>query len=162
VEAAGILKQKRDNFVIQFVGDGPFRTAIEDMVKKNRLESHFEITGHIHFSEVRNYLINADIGIALYQPTPNNYFGLSNKIFEYIICELPVIYPHYKGCISYLKEIGGIHVNPTLSSDIARKIEYLITHPEVGEEMRRAERILAPKIVWESIETKLIDLYDTI
>ena len=159
VEAASILSRKRDNFVIQLVGDGPFRDTIETLVREKGLESYVKIIGHVHYSKVRNYLNDADIGIALYQPTPNNDYGLSNKIFEYIICELPIIYPFYKGSTPYLKRIGAINVNPTSSDDIASKIEFLITHPEVRGRIKEEEKNLASDVVWESVERKLRDLY---
>ncbi len=162
VEAVSILSQKRDDFLVQLVGDGPFRSTVEEMVKTEGLEPFIEIVGNVHYYKVRNYLINADIGIALYQPTPNNDYGLSNKIFEYIACELPLIYPYYKGSTFYLKRIGGINVNPTSSLEIAQKIEFLIKHPEIRDSIRTAEKDLRPEIIWESVENKLIEFYKSI
>lgn len=159
VEAIYKLSRGRDDFIVQLVGDGPLRSKVEKMVNKKGLKSFIELIGSVHYTEVKNYLNNADIGIALYQPTTNSNYGLSNKIFEYIICELPVIYPFYKGSTFYLKRIGGINVNPTSSNDIASKIEFLITHPKVREKIKEEERNLAPDVVWERVENNLRDLY---
>jgi glycosyltransferase involved in cell wall biosynthesis len=162
VEAVNILKDKQDKFVVQLLGDGPHRSKIEKMIKDKNLEELIEVIGSVHYTEVKNFLNSADIGIALYQPTPNNYYGLSNKVFEYTLCGLPLIYPYYAGCSYYLKKIGGINVNPTSPRDIAQKIDFLIENPEVRETMRKAGEKLAPLLVWESVEKDLLDLYDTI
>ena len=78
------------------------------------------------------------------------------------MCELPLIYPYYKGSSFYLKKIGGINVDPTSPEDIARKINFLINHPEIRDKMREAEKAFAPEVFWESIEEKLVDLYKNV
>jgi glycosyltransferase involved in cell wall biosynthesis len=162
VKAIAILHRKRDDFIVKLIGDGPLRRTIEKEVEVRGLTSCIEIIGSVHYSEVRDYLNSADIGIALYHPTPVTNYGLSNKVFEYIRCELPVIFPYRRANAYYLKKIGGINVNPYSSKDIAEKIEFLITHPEIRETMRKAEKDLASKCVWESIEKHLVELYSNI
>lgn len=162
VEAVSILKGKREDFIVELVGDGPHRTTIEEMVRRKGLESFITFIGSVHYSQVKDYLNNADIGIALYQPTPNCDYSISNKIFEYIVCELPLIYPYYKGSTFYLKRVGGINVDPTSPKDISRKMDFLLSHPEVRNRIQKAEKEFTPNVLWESIEEKLVDLYKTI
>ena len=162
VEAIAILSRSRDNFIVKLIGDGPLRQKIEKEVERKGLTSFIDIIGSVHYTKVRDYLNSADIGIALYHPTPMTTYGLSNKVFEYICCELPIIFPYRKANAYYLKKIGAINVNPYSPQDIAEKIDFLITHPEIRANMKKAEKDLASKCVWETIENKLIDLYSQI
>ena len=162
VDAVAILSKNRDDFIVKLVGDGPLRQKIAKEVELKGLTPFIEIIGFVHYSKVRDILNSADIGIGLYHPTPVTNYGLSNKIFEYIICELPLIFPYRRANAYYLKKVGGIHVNPHSSEDIAEKLEYLITHPEIRRNMKKASRNLASRCVWEAIEDQLLNLYSEI
>lgn len=159
VEAVEILSKKRVDFVVLLLGGGPLYHTIEKMVWERNLRNFIELLGPVHFTKVRNYLINADIGIALYKKTKNSRYGLSNKIFEYICCGLPLIYPFFEGSILYLRTVGAVNVDPSSPTDIARQIELLLSDSGLRNSIRNRELALAPQVTWESIEGKLLSLY---
>lgn len=162
VEAIEILRHRQIDFIVQLVGDGPLRNKIERMVKRKKLEQSIEFVGAVPPTMVRDYLNKADIGIALYQPIINNYYSLSNKLFEYLVCGVPMIYPYYKGSSMYLEMIEAVGVNPTSPKSIARKVEFLITHPEKRERMRQLALDHASQFTWEQLEDTFLEFYKAI
>ena len=91
----------------------------------------------------------------------NAYIGLPNKIFDYMICGLPVIgsdYPEIRKVIKTAK--CGILVNPNNVEEIANAIIYLLENPAEAKKMGiRGRRFIEREMNWEKMEKKLIKLY---
>jgi len=100
-------------------------------------------------------------GLVLYHPEPNHIESMPQKIFEYMGAGLPVIasdFPLWRRVIGEPR--CGIFVDPTNPRQIARAIEYVLTHPRESEEMgRRGQAAVLERYNWNSEAQKLVQLY---
>ncbi len=74
------------------LGDGPFREHYLKMAEEMGLKNRIHPMGMIGQEELINYTAGADIGMALIENISVSYYhALPNKLFEYIMAELPVL-----------------------------------------------------------------------
>jgi hypothetical protein len=98
-------------------------------------------------------LANYDVGLLLYRANTTNYrYNASNKLFEYLACGLDVIYPEQmRGVPPYVQR-----------GTIPRVIEWDFENlPADGLQQLRAARSAAPSRKYETAESVLIDLEDS-
>ncbi len=100
VEAASQLAAAGLSFKLVFVGDGPLRQKIEQIITQRHLEQHIEITGWATNAEVRQHLLQSQVMVA-----PSFAEGLPVVIMESLALGRPVISTYIAG-IPELVESG--------------------------------------------------------
>lgn len=102
--------------------------------------------GRVPWRQLKNYLVEADVGVVLLQPIDAYLYCPGEnivKLWEYMSVRLPVLISDFPKLKVLCKEIGfGLPVKPDSFQKIAEAIDWLIDHPEervkFGENGRRA------------------------
>ena len=103
-------------------------------------------------------------GLVTLHPIINYLDALPVKMFEYMVAGLPVISSN----ITLWKEIVegnncGICVNPLELKEIAKAIEYIISHAKEAETMgQNGKKAVLEKYNWQVEEKKLFEIYKEI
>jgi len=117
--------------------------------------------GFVNREKIKEILSICKIGIVTLFPVKNYLVGLQVKLFEYMSASLPVIasnFPLWKEIVE--KNNCGICVDPTNPEEIAKAIEYLITHPAEAKKMgENGKTAVLEKYNWEKESEKLIEIY---
>jgi glycosyltransferase involved in cell wall biosynthesis len=117
--------------------------------------------GYVSREKVREIFTSVNAGIVTFLPELNHINAMPNKLFEYMSASLPVIasnFPLWKEIVE--KNNCGICVDPTKPEEIAKAIEYLITHPNEAREMgENGRKAVLEKYNWEKESEKLIEIY---
>jgi glycosyltransferase involved in cell wall biosynthesis len=144
IQAVDILVNTRKIYTIKFtiigrsVPDESYIEYINDLIIRKGLEDYFVFTGFINYDQMMQILRQADAGLILYQPTPNNKLVLPNKLFENLAAGIPTIagnFPELGKLIS--EEKSGLLIDPTQPQEIADAIEYLYRDKDSKLEMGR-------------------------
>jgi len=112
------------DFVI--LGGGVYRRKYEEEAKKLNVQDRTHFLGAIKHEDLINYTAGADIGLALIENISlSYYYALPNKLFEYIIAEVPVLVTELPQMEEIVKEynVGEILQDETtdgLSNVLAR------------------------------------------
>jgi glycosyltransferase involved in cell wall biosynthesis len=102
------------------------------------------------------------IGLLVFQPDYYNaYIGLPNKLFDYMLCGLPVVASDFPEIRKVVGEAGcGVLVDPTDPDAIAEAIIYLLEHPDEARKMgENGRRAVEERYNWGEMEGRLLDLY---
>lgn len=95
--------------------------------------------GRIPWMELKNYLVNMDLGIVLLQPKEAFlYYPGENivKLWEYMSVGLPVLLSDFPGLVELNQKLGfGMTVQPDDPQKIANAIDWLMEHPEARRTM---------------------------
>lgn len=109
--------------------------------------------GGVPYAQLPSILPNYDIGLILYRCNSINYvYNAPNKLFEYLICGLNVIYPQ--------QMLGVIHYARSEYSPWVRSIDFDKLSELSIDELKRSD---GPRNPWElSCETVYQELLDVI
>lgn len=144
---------------------GSFDVSLFESEIKKIATQKVKFIGKVSYDKVFHYLAEADIGMILLHPTPNNIAGISgrnNKIFEYMGMGLPIVASNLPGWKEVIEDGGyGITVNPLNPKEIAKGIEWLIKHPkEAGRMGENGRKAVLKKYNWENESKKLLKVYE--
>lgn len=131
--------------------------------KLEAIYPNVKFCGFLDQEEIRGLHRGAFAGMCVLADTPNTYYSLPVKLFEYMRDGIPVIasdYPIWRSIID--KSHCGICVSDDVQA-IGEAIDYLYTHQDVGRRMGEAGRVsTVEEYNWEQEEKKLWKLYHAI
>jgi glycosyltransferase involved in cell wall biosynthesis len=106
-------------------------------------------------------LRQARVGLMCQHPIPPFLESIPVKLFEYMGAGLPVVASDFPLWRTMLDDLQcAIFVDPFNVREIARAIEYLLTHPHEAEEMgRRGQAAVMDHLNWNTQAPKLVNLY---
>lgn len=118
--------------------------------------------GRIDQNRLLQYTAGADVGTALIENVSiSYYYALPNKLFEYIMAELPVIVsdlPQMREIITTYKT--GIIANPDKTDELAAAIEKLTADENLYAKTKEHCRIASESLHWENEVKNLTVLLD--
>lgn len=160
VTAVSKVKNIYPNIKLKIIGN--ILVDINSMIKKYSLEKNIIFTGYLPYREMYKEISGGKIGLLILKSDfYNSYIGLPNKLFDYMLCGLPVVASNFPEISKVVKEADcGILVDPTNVDEIANAILYLLEHPEEAKRMGDSgRRAVEEKYNWDRMEEKLFELY---
>jgi glycosyltransferase involved in cell wall biosynthesis len=159
-----VVRRNHNNLELILIGQVKtveFKSEMQSLIKKLNLDTRVKLLAPVPYEQIKEYLSEADIGVVTYLPYPNNMSCLSNKVFEYMACGLPVVAPDFPLYRELVNSVGfGILVDTTSPENIAEAIEKLMVNPDLRNQMsQRARKGFLEKYNWESERKKLLKLY---
>jgi glycosyltransferase involved in cell wall biosynthesis len=101
------------------------------------------------------------VGVVCFHSEPNHLHSQPTKLFEYMSAGIPVVASNFAYWREFVERNRcGICVDPQDSAEIARAINYALSHPDEAHEMGLNGRALVENnYTWEREEKKLLALY---
>lgn len=85
------VKKEINNAKLLMIGDGSGKEELKNLVLELNLEKDVIFTGQVPYSEIPRYISIADIGLCPIAPFFMYKMSSPGKLFEYMVCEKPVI-----------------------------------------------------------------------
>lgn len=150
-----------DTYLI-LMGDGTDKKDLMSYASSKVFKDRIEFMDKVSLEVLPTYTASADLGVvSLLNTSLNNYYGLPNKLFEYMAAVVPVVasdFPEIRKIV--IGEGVGACFNPEDPRDIARAIEQVLSDKSKLNKMRENTRRAAKeKYNWEIEEKKLLKLY---
>jgi len=141
---------------------GPEIKEDTSLAELSRTQGWLRVRNHGFIDQRRTFQIlqNVRAGLVLYHPEPNQVESMPQKIFEYMAAGIPVIASDFPFWREIIGRGCGLFVNPLSPPEIARAVEYVLTHPREAEEMGRCgQATVLERFNWDTEAEKLIQLY---
>lgn len=126
--------------------------------------AQIDMLGPLDRHQIKQLLLRSRIGIVVYHPTPNYYYGQPTKLLEYMAAGLPVVasdFPFYRQVIDSSQ--CGLLVDPLQPAKIAEALLWLLRNPERSQDMgRRGQQAVFERYNWEQEAKRLISTYDAL
>ena len=130
------------------------------MVEEEQLSDRVIFKPKMPFVELRQYTMNADLGLALDKDTNLNYrFSLPNKLFDYIHSRIPVLasdLPEIKEIIEKY-DIGFFIPNHTPQA-IAETVNRIFENKSRYQTVKLNTGKAGKELSWENEEIKLLNV----
>lgn len=143
---------------VVILGEGPERTKLEQRVHEYGLKN-VQFVGHLGTSnELNKFYKRAAVVVA--PSVWDEPLGL--VILEAMACRTPVVVTRKGGIPLAVKEgVNGYFVRPRNSTEIAQKVNLLLSNEETRLKMaENARRIAEEKFSWEIIAHRFINKYE--
>ena len=143
VEAMPLVLKEIPEAHLVFIGEGPHRKRLDELVKKFKLENHVTFIGRIQYSDLPRHISLGDI---FAMPSRSRLFGLEVEglgivYLEASACGLPVVGGNSGGAPDAVKEgITGFVVDGNKLPEIADRIITLLKDDELRNQMGNAGR----------------------
>lgn len=139
VEALALMHESVPAVDLRIYGKAtPFLERVLDLVREKGLQERVHYFGPKRLEDLVPAIADCDLGII---PNHRNAFTEINtptRILEYLALGKPVIAPRTRGVQDYFAPDTLIFFEPGNAVDLARKIEYVVSHP--GEAIESASR----------------------
>lgn len=157
-----ILKQRKVDFFMHFIGRMPNESQIQEQLKG--IENNIKFYGRMDSKKGFEISKKCVVGLSVLKPIKNYVGSYSTKIFEYMAIALPVItsnFQLYKDVVEMYN--CGFCIDPYSSIELADKIEQIIAHPSYAQRLGSNGLAAVNKNYnWSDEKNKLIELYQQI
>ncbi|MBI1931437.1 MAG: glycosyltransferase [Ignavibacteriales bacterium] len=163
LEGRGISKliklfDKINNAHFVIIGDGEFRSKLETEANLLGMQNKVHFLGSINHNALLNYTVSADLGLALIENISlSYYYALPNKIFEYIMAEVPVVcssLPQMKNIVDNYKI--GKYVDADNECEIINTINNLISDERLLMVFKQNCKTAREELNWEKEFEKIV------
>ena len=147
-----------DDVVLVIVGYGYYREALEQLVARRKLGHKVRFFGPIPNDELLHWTASADVGLCnIVNSSLSYYTTLPNKLFEYMMAEVPVLGSDSPGIGKVVAETGvGEVVDPVDPESLAAATRKILADPEP---YRAACRQARQRYNWGVEKQKLLEVY---
>ena len=135
-EFANKLEELFTDFQIVIAGDGPEFTALSSL--KNR-SKRIVFLGHINQPMISELLLNSLAGVAPYKNTKDFRLSVPNKIYDFMLHELPIL-SSLEGATQRLLQIEGVGLHYNNSEELTRHALSLIEDGELVKSIKTNSR----------------------
>lgn len=160
VEALSHLPDNvRKNVQYTIIGDGPYRSEIEQLAQKLKVTDYVEIAGMVPYAEVIKKLCEADVFVLT-----SHSEGMPNSVTEAMAVRLPVIMSNCEGSKELVDGNGFvIEINENISSELAKHIMTLYNDRNLAVKLGQHsyERVCG-HFRWEKSAAEFLRLGETI
>ena len=139
--------------------------AAENNIRKEitrlSLSELIEIKGRVPHKEVLGLLSQGRIGVVALQPVEKFLKNIPSKLFEYWACGLPVVSSNLPPIRPFFQDGNyGFLVEPTKPEAFAEAFAWLLTHPNIAEQMgKEAQQAVFERFNCEAESKRLVQLY---
>jgi glycosyltransferase involved in cell wall biosynthesis len=160
IEAAPMFKRG----VLVFIGDGRIKEELIKKVSGNESINKIKFLSKVPVEELPYYTVNAYLGFqVLNNICFNHYSASSNKLFEYIMAEVPVVACSFPEIERVIKESDiGIGVDSHDPVSIAKGVNRLLDDIELRNKFSENCRKAKLKYNWENEKELFLKVYSTL
>ena len=152
LEALARLKEKRDDFLLDIVGDGPNRGEYEELVNKLGLQNVVRFHGLKTKREVAEFMKKADVFVL-----PSEWENLPCVIIEAMASGLAVVATNVGGIPEIVSNEVGMLVPPKDARALAQALNDVLEH--LNQYQRENISIEAKRYSYEVVGKTLDNLY---
>jgi glycosyltransferase involved in cell wall biosynthesis len=149
IDAANEIKTQLSEFKIHIFGRGSFESHLKKSVNKNRLENNFIFHGFVSRDKLIWKIVMADAGINSMYKTPYSELIDTNKMYEYILLQVPVISSNLKPILERFDTNSMIFFEAGNHKDLADKILKLYQNKYNKEILVKNALSKCDKIRWD-------------
>ena len=138
LEGRGLLPimnaiKNHNEYVLVILGDGKYRDILSNYVAELGINNMVYFAGNIDYNDLHLWTCSADIGLCNIEPISYSYeLALPNKLFEYILAELPVLITDLPALVEIVNnnKLGETISRDNNKDEIIAALNKLLTNKE--------------------------------
>lgn len=156
LQALAQLKQKRQDFILDVVGDGPDREEYEKLAKELKLNNVVKFHGLKTKLEIAEFMRNSNFFVL-----PSLWETLSCVLIEAMASGLPIIASNVGGIPEILNKDIGILVKPKDIDELIKAVDYMLDYYQ-DYSSDKISQYAKERFSYESVGKVLTEVYEEI
>ena len=150
-----------EDFHLVTLGSGVFQSEYEKFAEELKISNRVHFIGTIDQSELINYTAAADIGLALIENISKSYYyALPNKLFEYIMAEIPVLSSNLPQMKNIVEDYNvGEVIDIEKEGELAARLRSLIINRDILSEYKQNCKAASSELNWQKEYEKVKCLF---
>jgi len=158
IEAFALVQKEMPDAELWILGGGPDKPMLEDLARKNGLESRVKLLGTVLPQEIPGWLKRCDIGVLATRRDVFLDFSFSNKLSEYIIMGKAVICSQLKAINHYFSGGALAYFEPNDPRSLSEQMLRLYRDKELRARFAtKAKEEYAP-ITWDVMKKRYLEM----
>jgi glycosyltransferase involved in cell wall biosynthesis len=154
LRALPLVRERVPGARLLVIGDGPYRSALESLVRELRLEDAVEFAGYVErHEEVEDRIAESAVGLATYDPDMASFteFADPGKIKNYLAAGVPVVTTPVVHSAPELERSGAGVVIPYRPDALADVLSAILGDPNEQRRRREAAATLGAQSDWTAV-----------
>lgn len=162
VRAVATLRDKLPGVQFRFMGRGSYLGEVLTLAQKLKVADRVHYLGFVPFAVMVEEILAADVAVVPVKKNPYSVLIHTNKMFEYIALDRPVVASRLDSVCSYFDDETLLYFEPGDAEDLAEKIFHAYAHPEEMERRKRKTREVYETYRWGREKKKYLSVYRTL
>jgi len=147
---------------IIIAGGGPEAERLREVIKNYK--NVYYLGPYDYKKDILKLYSQVDLLYAVYDTSIENVKkALPNKLYEAIVCEIPIVVARGTNLADYVKKLGvGFSVSDSDPEELRDLVIQLINNPDIIRDIKEKERKIKEKFYWENVKEdfkkKILDL----
>lgn len=139
------------------------KTKFDEKLSRLKLDSYVDYKGKVSHDEVKDLLFKSHVGLFLIADKERYRWSAPIKFFEYSAYGLNIVMTDLPAKRRLIEEFdNGVLVNENDIDGICDQIRNLVSNQDIFTQNSKNGMVKIQEYCWESIDHRLIDLYDEI
>ena len=148
------------DFVFVLIGGGEFENYYKNLAVEQKIIDQVYFIGKFNQEDLPKLTPSADVGIALIENLSKSYYyALPNKLFEYIMAEIPVVVSNLPQMKEVVEKFNvGFAVDPDNQDEIVLALNNLTSDEVQYKKLIQNCKIASEELNWENEVGDLLEL----
>lgn len=155
------VKYFPEHVMLALVGYGEYAEELKQIAAKEQTQDKILFTGEVPNEQILQYTAAADLGVIPYEPIDENHLYCSpNKLFEFVVGELPFICNDLP-FLRAVKDKYGVLETAVMKdpSSIAETVKNLLLNQDKWIKLKQNCKKAKQELNWEVESRKLVSIY---
>lgn len=153
------LKKDIPDVEFRFMGNGEYLSDVLSLARKLSVENHVTYLGFVSFKDMIKEILSADIAVVPIKKNPYSVLVHTNKMYEYIALNQPVIISKLDSVAAYFSDNSLLFFEPDDDVDLARKLKYAYDCPEEMNRRVGISKSIYQNYLWKHEKKKYLQAY---
>ena len=159
VRAVARVRDEIPGLEFGVLGKGSYLNGMLALARELKVEDRVIYKGFVDFDDMVYEILAADVGIVSMKSNPYSNLVHTNKMYEYMALQRPVIASRLQSVNSYFPDDTIVYYEPGNDEDLAEKIYYVFSHPEELDQRVEASNQIYETYRWERERKKYLGVY---
>lgn len=130
VRAVARVRGEVPGIQFRFMGGGAYLDGVQKLARELGVDDRVSYLGFVPFETMIEEILLADVCVVAVKESPYSVLVHTNKMYEYMALERPVIASRLASVAAYAPEDSMLFFTPGDDADLAERIRWAAAHPD--------------------------------
>ena len=162
VRAVAMTAERLPDLRLRITGTGDYVEALQQLIAAEGVQDRVQYLGWVDMRTLVGELQRADVGIVAQKGSPYSHLVHTNKMYEYMLFDLPVVASRLRSTARYLGDDAVQYFEPGSAESLADALVALHDDPERRRALVATARERCVTYGWDAQKQIYLAAYDTV